>query len=114
MTDDCVFWNYNVFSDRWIDGNIFKAKNLWGLYAYSPSTELMQEALDKYIDGFPMEIDRWFVEDVQKREKSYGISPQLFCHDITISNNTGGIDDTSLNKSIDARFATKDNYVINV
>lgn len=112
LTDDCVFWSYNIFNDRFIDNNIFKAKNLWGLYAYSPSIEIMQEAVEKYSAGFPMEIDRWFVEDVQKREKSYGITPQLFCHDITHSNNTGCIDNTSLTKSIDGRYATRDNYVL--
>jgi GR25 family glycosyltransferase involved in LPS biosynthesis len=112
LTDDLLYWNYNVINDRFIDRNIFYAKNLWGLYAYSPSTDLMKEAIEKYKVGFTMEIDRWFVEVVQKRELSYGICPQLFCHDITISNNTGDIDTTSLLKSIDGRFASQNNYLI--
>jgi GR25 family glycosyltransferase involved in LPS biosynthesis len=112
LTDDCAFWSYNIFNDRFINNNIFRAKNLWGLYAYSPSIQIMQEALEKYSEGFPMELDRWFVEDVQKRQKSYGITPQPFCHDITHSNNTGYIDNTSLIKSIDSRFATINNYII--
>lgn len=112
LTDDCLYWNYNVINGRFLDRNIFKAKNLWGLYAYSPSTDLMKEAIEKYKTGFPMELDRWFVEDVQKRGLAYGICPQLFCHDITYSNNTSNIDTSSLIKSIDGRFASQNNYLI--
>jgi len=114
LSDDCVFWTYNIINDRFVKNNLFLAKNLWGLYAYSPSTEIMKEAIEKYSDGFPMELDRWFVEDVQRRERSYGITPQPFCHDISYSNNTGHVDGTSLTKSIDRRFATDENYIINV
>lgn len=112
LTDDCTYWNYNVFNDRFLDRNIFRAKNLWGLFAYSPSSQLMRELIEEYSESFPMELDRWFVQKIQKRNNSFGIVPQPFCHDITKSNNTGFIDDTSLNKSIDSRMASKDDYLI--
>lgn len=112
LTDDCAFWSYNIFNDRFIDRNIFVAKNLWGLFAYSPSMQIREEALQAYSDSFPMELDRWFVENVQKRDRSFGITPQPFCHDITVSNNTGFVDGTSLNKSIDQRFASESDYLI--
>lgn len=111
LSDNCQFWQYNIIDDRFISENIFNAKNLWGLYAYSPSQSLMQELLELYTNNFPMEIDRYFVENIQQQRKSYAIRPQLFAHDIGVSNNGGFVDDQSLKKSIDHRFVNENDYL---
>lgn len=111
LTDDCSMWNYGVIDDRFISNNLITSKNLWGLYAYSPSPSLMREMIDLYNDSFPMEIDRFLVTNIQQQRKSFAIWPQLFCHDIQISNNNGWIDYSSLKKSIDSRGAREEDYI---
>jgi GR25 family glycosyltransferase involved in LPS biosynthesis len=105
LTDDCGMWSYNVFADKFISDNVFHFKNLWGLYAYSISDNMMREMVDTYKESFPMEIDRYFVTN---QKQFYGISPQLFCHDISISGNENLIDYSSWKKSIDPKLTTKD------
>lgn len=110
LSDDQLRWEYDTINNRFITSNVFLSKNLWGLYAYSPSVELMKEMIDLYNQSFPMEIDRYFVENIQQQRKSYAIRPQLFAHDIGISNNGGFIDNQSLLKSIDHRIARPEDY----
>ena len=111
LTDDCSMWSYNVIDDRFLTPNTIHSKNLWGLYAYSPSVSLMREMVDLYNESFPMEIDRYFVTQVQQQRKSVAIWPQIVCHDIMVSNNNGWVDHQSLKKSIDARAAREEDYV---
>ena len=56
LNDDCSMWDYSQINDRFITKNLFHSKNLWGLYAYSPSVELMKEMVDLYNRDFPMEF----------------------------------------------------------
>lgn len=111
LNDDCSMWTYEVINGRFISNNTFHSKNLWGLYAYSPSISLMKEMIDLYNQKFPMEIDRYLVTQVQQQMKSIAIWPQLICHDIMVSNNNGWIDYQSLKKSIDSRVAKEGDYV---
>ena len=111
LTDDCSMWNYGVIDDRFLSSNTFHPKNLWGLYAYSPSVNLMKEMIELYNNSFPMEIDRFFVTQVQQQRNSIALWPQLICHDIMVSNNNGWVDHQSLKKSIDARVASENDYV---
>jgi GR25 family glycosyltransferase involved in LPS biosynthesis len=111
LNDDCSMWTYEVINDRFISNNTIHAKNLWGLYAYSPSINLMKEMIELYNQSFPMEIDRYLVTQVQQQRKSIGIWPQLVCHDIMVSNNNGWIDHQSLKKSIDNRIAREEDYI---
>lgn len=111
LNDDCSMWTYEVINDRFISPNTFKSKNLWGLYAYSPSLSLMREMIQLYNETFPMEIDRFLVNKIQQERKSIAIWPQLICHDIMVSNNNGWVDDQSLRKSIDHRIASENDYV---
>lgn len=111
LTDDCSMWSYGVIDDRFLTNNTIHAKNLWGLYAYSPSTNLMREMLDLYNNSFPMEIDRYLVSQIQQQRNSIAFWPQLVCHDIMVSNNNGWVDHQSLKKSIDARVASENDYV---
>jgi len=111
LTDDCLFWDYNIINDRFLTKEVFLSKNLWGLYAYSPSESLMIETINLYRDKFPMEIDRYFVSSIQPRNKSYAFTPQIFCHGVYLSNNTNYIDESSYNKSIDYRFSDVKKYI---
>ena len=111
LNDDCSMWTYEILNNRFISYNLIQSKNMWGLYAYSPSTTLMQEMVDLYNESFPMEIDRHFVNNIQQQRKSYAIWPQLFCHDVMISNNNGWIDYSSLQKSIDMRIVKPEDYI---
>jgi glycosyl transferase family 25 len=111
LTDDCSMWNYGVIDDRFITRNTFHAKNLWGLYAYSPSCNLMEEMLKLYNESFPMEIDRFLVNEIQKQRKTISIWPQLVCHDIGVSNNNGLVDHQSLLKSMDSRILNESDFV---
>ena len=111
LTDDCSMWTYEIINNRFITYNTIHSKNFWGLYAYSPSPNLMREMIDIYNDNFPMEIDRYFVENVQQQRKSISIWPQLFCHDVLVSNNNGLVDYSSLQKSIDIRQVKPEDYI---
>jgi GR25 family glycosyltransferase involved in LPS biosynthesis len=111
LNDDCSMWDYSQINDRFASSNILHAKNLWGLYAYSPSIELMKEMVDLYNRDFPMEIDRYFVNNIQQQRKSYAIWTQLFGHDIMVSNTGGFVDRQSLVKSIDHRGANSEDYL---
>jgi GR25 family glycosyltransferase involved in LPS biosynthesis len=115
LTDDCQMWNYNLgmnINNR-LSENIFKSTgNLWGLFAYGITNSLMQEMINVYNDRFPMEIDRYFVDHIQKRGNSIALSPQLFCCDDGIhSDNLGFTPSNMTIKSIDGRFATPQDYI---
>jgi hypothetical protein len=101
-------WDYRVIEDRFISKNIFDTKNLWGLYAYSISNQMMQYMIDTYNEEGFMEIDRFFVHN---HKQYYGILPQLFCHDITTSGNNGLIDESSWRKSIYYKYPIEE-YMI--
>jgi hypothetical protein len=115
LTDDCQMWSYalGLNSNNIISNKIFKATgNLWGLFAYGIGIELMKELVDVYNREFPMEIDRYFVTNVQGRGSSIALSPQLFCCDDGIhSDNLGYTPPNMTTKSIDSRFANPQDYI---
>ncbi len=115
LTDDCSMWNYNLFgigSHNAINHNIFNPKNLWGLYSYGITNTLMSEIIDDYNKEFPMEIDRYLVKNIQIRNRSIAISPQLFCCDPSIHSDNLGMTPPNMKlKSIDSRFASLEDYL---
>lgn len=111
LNEDCTMWDYNVNNGNFINSNVFTASNLWGLYAYGISKKLMLEILDVYDREFPMEIDRYFVKNIQPRGLSYAITPQLFAATDGYSDNSGIAEAGMLERSIDARYASQDQYV---
>ena len=110
LSDDCTRWDYSV-NHRFIATNVFLCRNLWGLYAYGIHEDLMREVLDVYHRDFPMELDRFFVTEVQPRGMSLAVTPQLFAADDGVSDNSGRMETSMLDRSIDARFANKTDYV---
>jgi GR25 family glycosyltransferase involved in LPS biosynthesis len=114
LNDDCSMWDYTfgIQGHNFICHKIFKPTNLWGLFAYGIKSELMKEMVDLYNQEFPMEIDRYFVNDIQKRGNSIAISPQLFCCDDNVhSDNLGFTPPNMTQKSIDSRFANPSDYI---
>lgn len=110
LTDDCSMWSYNELKE-FISPHVFKAHNLWGLYAYGISGSLMKETLEVYDKDFPMELDRYFVTKIQPRGNSIGVTPQLFAADDGYSDNSGRTETLMLDRSIDSRHANKIDYV---
>lgn len=114
LSDDCSMWTYHItmLNDQILSDKIFRCHNLWGLFSYGITSSLMKEVLEVYNSEFPMEIDRYFVENVQKRGQSIAISPQLFCCDSgEYSDNQESVTASSITvKSIDSRFANHDDY----
>jgi hypothetical protein len=107
-------WDYSfgIQGHNFICDKIFKPTNLWGLFSYGIKSELMREMVNLYNQEFPMEIDRYFVNDIQKRGNSIAISPQLFCCDDNVySDNMGYTPGGMTQKSIDSRFANPSDYI---
>jgi GR25 family glycosyltransferase involved in LPS biosynthesis len=110
LSDDLSMWTYQIVNE-YISEKIFRPKNLWGLYAYGLTNNMMKELLEVYDNHFPMEIDRYLVDHIQPRKKSIGISPQLFsCQDI-YSDNMNDFQVNMLQRSVDSRFALLSDYV---
>lgn len=111
LSDDCSMWDYNAFSEKFISKNTFTAKNLWGLYSYGIGEKLMRELLEVYDKNFPMELDRYFVNFVQPRNRSYAMVPQLFCAEDGKSDNSGIVETSMIERSVDARFARHTDFI---
>ena len=109
LTDDCSRWNYGIFD--FAAQHVAIAKNFWGLYAYGISANLMKEVLSVYEKSFPMELDRYFVAEIQPRGESFGIVPQIFAADDGPSDNSQRMETMMLQRSIDTRFANLTDYI---
>ncbi len=109
LSDDQTMWTYMIVDD-FINERIFRPKNLWGLYGYGLTNQMMQELLEVYKTSFPMEIDRYLVNYIQPRGRSIGMTPQLFaCQDI-YSDNMNDYQINMLQRSVDGRFANMGDY----
>ena len=114
LSDDCSMWTYQygIQGHNMIAEKMFRPTNLWGLFAYGIGRDLMEEVVDLYNREFPMELDRYFVNEIQKRGNSIAISPQLFCCDDNVhSDNLGFTPTNMILKSIDGRFANPEDYI---
>lgn len=111
LSDDCSRWDYTILNSQFINSNIAIAKNSWGLYGYGISNYLMMETLEKYREDFPMELDRYFVTEIQPRNRSYAIVPQLFAADDGLSDNSGHHELGMLERSIDTRLTKLTDYI---
>ena len=110
LSDDLQNWDYGVFADKFITSNLFRPKNLWGLYSYGISQHMMIETKAKYMESFPMELDRYFVNNIQPKNNSIAICPQLFAAPDGYSDNSKKIETLMLERSIDSRFAKINEY----
>ncbi len=115
LNDDCSMWDYSFGANSYniISEGIFKpVKNLWGLFSYGITLNLMTELVNTYNDSFPMELDRYFVNTIQPRGNSIAIYPQLFCcQDNIHSDNLGFAPNNMTIKSVDQRFTNISEYI---
>ncbi len=114
LNDDCSMWDYKygINNSNIIVNNVFSPTNLWGLFAYGISRSLMVEMVDLYNNEFPMEIDRYYVNVIQKRGNSISLSPQLFCcSDEAKSDNLGYTPPDMKLRSVDTRFSKLEDYI---
>lgn len=109
LTDNRMQWTYREFNV--VSKNIAQSKNFWGLYGYGISSELMQEVLERYNRDFSMELDRFFVKEIQPRGKSYGIIPQIFAAEDGYSDNSLVVERGMMERSIDGRFGKLTDYL---
>lgn len=109
LSDDCSQWTYNEFNVPF--KNIAQSKNFWGLYGYGITSELMQEVLERYNLDFSMELDRFFVKEIQPRGKSYGIIPQIFAAEDGFSDNSLVTELGMMERSIDSRYGKLTDYL---
>lgn len=113
LSDDMTMWTYEISyqNSNLINSNFFNCRNLWGLFAYGLTGKLMREIVEVYNHEFPMELDRYFVNQIQPRGGSIACVPQLFCcDDDVLSDNTGWSEHLST-KSIDIRFSSRLDYI---
>lgn len=109
LSDDQSMWTYAIVNN-FISERIFQPRNLWGLYAYGLTNNLMKELIDVYDNGFPMEIDRYLVNYIQPRGGSIAMSPQLFCCQDIYSDNMNVVQMDMITRSVDSRFANTSDY----
>jgi GR25 family glycosyltransferase involved in LPS biosynthesis len=108
VTDDGKFWSYNII-EKWHTDNVFKSKNLWGLFAYGIRDNLMKEIIEYYQNSMDLELDRFLVEKIQPTGRSRGLAPQLFACDRVISDNTGIVDDSIFIRS--SGFSNREDFI---
>lgn len=109
LTDDQSMWTYSI-ADRFVAPGYVLPRNFWGLFAYATTPGLREEVLEVYDRHFPMELDRYFVTQVQPRTGSLAMTPQAFaCQDVW-SDNMQALQTGMLARSVDARFARLEEY----
>jgi GR25 family glycosyltransferase involved in LPS biosynthesis len=90
LNDDCSMWTYIDIEKDLVTPTVVKAKNFWSGMCYGLSRNMMSIILQFYKNVPPIEIDRLYVEHLQKSPgfKIYGSYPQLFAGVDNYSNNT--------------------------
>lgn len=109
LTDDQSMWTYQV-ADRFVAPGVLLPRNFWGLFAYATTPSMRRELLEVYDAQFPMEIDRYLVNQVQPRMRSLAITPQAFACEDVWSDNMQARQTGMLARSVDGRFAKTDEY----
>jgi GR25 family glycosyltransferase involved in LPS biosynthesis len=113
INHDLNMWDYNILDHTRMGPNTIKADRLWNLSGYAISEKLMHHMVDVYAKSYPMEIDRYLVENIQTSPnwKTYGSNPQIVAGEDSYSDLIGGISDYHNLRSIDSRFAKYYDYV---
>jgi hypothetical protein len=113
LSDDQSMWTYQILDDGRLSQNVVKAKNLWSMMGLVFNERMMRHMLDVYAKTFPMEIDRYLVDVIQKSEEfhSYAMNPQVIVGEDIYSDNMGVFCGSFAQKSLDTRFATYSDYI---
>jgi hypothetical protein len=113
LSDDQTMWTYQILDEQRLSQNVTKARNLWSMMGLVLNERMMKHMLDVYAKSFPMEIDRYLVDVIQKSTEwhSYAMNPQAIVGEDVYSDNIGAFCDTFAQKSLDGRFATYSDYI---
>jgi GR25 family glycosyltransferase involved in LPS biosynthesis len=91
VRDDGEVWDYNII-ETWYTNNVFKPKNLWGLFSYGLRKNLMEEIIQYYQNSMTLELDRFLIQNIQPTDRSRALAPQLWACEVDYSDNTSGVD----------------------
>ena len=121
VREDGLYWDFSILNSNFIYDpgtglytNTFKASNLWSLMGYAISKNLMSHLLEVYSQKFPMEIDRYLVNIIQKDSQftCLGISPTLISGENLGSDNEPGHQNTDfMIRTVDTRYSSYWDYV---
>lgn len=113
LSDDQSMWTYGQIDANRTGPNSTKASNLWSMMAYAMSERMMKHMVDVYGSGYPMEIDRYLVDMIQRgtQFKCYAVSPQCVASEDGYSDNAGVVWNDLSVKSVDSRFARFQDYI---
>jgi hypothetical protein len=122
LTDDLQRWDYTLTDNHVLNSHYrpnvgsyrsFLGKNLWSLMAYGINIKLMNHIIQEYEFSFKLELDRYFVNNIQPNKKwiTLGVSPQLFASENGVSSNSGEDHQDLLRKSVDTRYAELHDYI---
>jgi GR25 family glycosyltransferase involved in LPS biosynthesis len=113
LSDDTSMWTYQNMESNRVGPSSVKASNLWSMMGYAMSERMMKHIVDVYGATYPMEIDRYLVDVIQRGSefKCYAISPQCIASEDGYSDNAETCwNDLSI-KSVDPRYANFSDYV---
>lgn len=105
-------WTYVGIEDDLVNNHLAQAKNFWSGMAYGISRNLMERTLNYFKNNPPMEIDRFYVDLIQKQDglfNSYGIFPQMFAGVDNYSNNTN-LEESIFERSINSKYQNKKSF----
>jgi GR25 family glycosyltransferase involved in LPS biosynthesis len=113
LSDDQTMWNYGQIDANRIGHTSAKAANLWSMMGYAMSERMMKHMVEVYGSGYPMEIDRYLVDIIQRgsKFKCYAVSPQCVASEDGYSDNAGVVWNDLSTKSVDSRFARYQDYI---
>lgn len=112
LNDDMSQWTYPMLDPYEIKPGLVKSHNLWSLMAYCISDRLMRHCLSAYQAKMPMELDRFFVQQIQSDPSwiSFAARPQIVAGHDGFSDNSGKQERGLLQKSMDSSRVSGDDY----
>ena len=113
LSDDQSMWTYTQIEPNRVGPTSVKAHNLWSMMGYAMSERMMKHMVDFYGSSYPMEVDRYLVNIIQRRSdfKCYAVSPQCIASEDGYSDNAGVVWNDLSTKSVDSRFASYQDYI---
>jgi GR25 family glycosyltransferase involved in LPS biosynthesis len=113
LSDDQSMWTYAEIEPNRVGPTSVKAHNLWSMMGYAMSERMMKHMVEVYGSSYPMEVDRYLVNIIQRRSdfKCYAVSPQCIASEDGYSDNAGVVWNNLSTKSVDSRFAKFEDYI---
>lgn len=110
--DEKTMWTYRDLEKNKISDNVVVANNFWSAMCYGISRQMMERVVKWYKSNNPIEIDRFYVENVQRSGMffCYGSFPQIFAG-VDIYSNTEDLKIDIFNRSINSRYQGKNDFL---